>query len=79
MEKAITVRLDDETFFRLWGVARRHGLSIEEVARRSIRYCLNEVYDPDDPSKDPAVKNLLKMLLPVLGDADEAIQGDRHS
>ncbi|MDT7879223.1 MAG: hypothetical protein RQ862_11840 [Candidatus Caldarchaeales archaeon] len=66
--KEITVRLDDDTFVALWAVARRHGLSIEEIVRRSINYALNEVYDANDPSKDPAVRNLLKMLLPVLGD-----------
>jgi plasmid stability protein len=68
--KEITVRLDDDTFLRLWAVARRHGLSIEETVRRAINYALNEIYDPDDPSKDPAVRGLLKMLLPVLGDGE---------
>jgi len=65
--KEITVRLDDDTFLKLWATARRYGLSVEEIARRAIDYALNEFYDPNaDPSKDPAVRNLLKMLLPVL-------------
>jgi hypothetical protein len=67
--KTITIRVDEETFLKLWATARRYGLSIEEVARRAINYALNEFYDPNaDPSKDPAVRNLLRMLLPVLGD-----------
>jgi plasmid stability protein len=65
--KEITVRLDDDTFLKLWATARRHGLSVEEIARRAISYALNEVYDPNaDPSNDPTVRKLLTMLLPVL-------------
>jgi plasmid stability protein len=65
--KEIMVRLDDDTFLKLWATARRHGLSVEEMARRAINYALEQFYDPNaDPSNDPAVKNLLKMLLPVL-------------
>jgi plasmid stability protein len=65
--KEITVRLDDDTFLKLWATARRHGLSVEEIARRAISYVLNEVYDPNaDPSNDPTVRKLLTMLLPVL-------------
>jgi plasmid stability protein len=65
--KEITIRLDDDTFLKLWATARRHGLSVEEIARRSIDYALNQLYDPNaDPANDPTVKNLLRMLLPVL-------------
>jgi plasmid stability protein len=69
--KEITVRLDDETFLKLWATARRHGLSVEEIVRRSIDYALSQFYDPNaDPANDPAVRNLLRMLLPVL-EADQ--------
>jgi hypothetical protein len=78
--KTITIRLEEETFLKLWSTARRYGLSIEEMARRAINYALNEFYDPHaDPSKDPTVRNLLRMLLPVLEGSDEAIQSDRRS
>jgi hypothetical protein len=69
--KVITIRVSEDTFLKLWATARRYGLSIEEIARRAIEYALNEFYDPNaDPSKDPAVRNLLRMLLPVLGSDD---------
>jgi len=65
--KSIEVRLDDETFVDLWAMARRYGTSLEDAARRCIKYVLKEVENPHaDPINDPAVRRALKYLLPAL-------------
>jgi len=70
--KSIEVRLDDETFVDLWAMARRYGTSIEDAARRCIKYVLKEVESLEaDPANDPAVRRLLKWLRPVLEGGDD--------
>jgi len=67
MEKEVRVRLDEDTFVRLFAMARRYGITLEEAARRAIKYVVNEVeWYEADPSNDPAVKRLLSWLLPVV-------------
>ena len=65
--KELTIRLDDQTFVDLWAMARRYGITMEEAARRCIKYVLNEVEDPNaDPANDPAVRKLLSWIIPVM-------------
>jgi len=67
MEKEILVRLDEDTFTKLWAMARRYGITFEEAARRCIKYVLNEVEDPNaDPTSDPTVRRLLAWILPAV-------------
>lgn len=67
MEKEVRVRLDEDTFIKLWAMARRYGITFEEAARRCIKYVVNEVEAHDaDPANDPTVRELLSWLMPVL-------------
>jgi hypothetical protein len=73
MEKEVRVRLDEDTFVRLFAMARRYGITLEEAARRCIKYVVNEVEAHDaDPINDPTVRKLLGWLMPVLGRGDES-------
>jgi antitoxin component of RelBE/YafQ-DinJ toxin-antitoxin module len=66
MMKEVTIRLDDDTFVKLWAMARRYGITFEEAARRCVKYVVNEVEDPNaDPINDPTVRKLLSWILPV--------------
>ena len=67
MEKEIIVRLDEDTFTKLWAMARRYGTTMEDAARRCIKYVVNEVENPHaDPINDPTVRKLLSWILPVV-------------
>jgi len=70
--KELTVRLDDQTFVDLWAMARRYGITMEEAARRCIKYVLTEIEDPHaDPANDPTVRKLLSWILPAIREGDE--------
>jgi hypothetical protein len=67
MEKEVKVRLDDDTFMKLFAMARRYGITLEEAARRCIKYVVNEVeWHEADPANDPTVRKLLSWILPVV-------------
>jgi len=71
MMREVTIRLDDDTFVKLWAMARRYGITFEEAARRCIRYVVNEVESYDaDPVNDPTVRKLLSWILPVTKEGD---------
>jgi len=67
MEKEVKVRLDDDTFVKLFAMARRYGITLEEAARRCIKYVVNEVeWHEAEPTNDPTVRKLLSWILPVV-------------
>jgi hypothetical protein len=71
--KELTIRLDEQTYIDLWAMARRYGITMEEAARRCIKYVLSEVENPEaDPANDPTVRKLLSWILPAMrGDEKE--------
>ena len=54
--KELVVRLDDDTFLELWAMARRYGTSLEDAARRCIKYVLKEVENPHGPDQRSSSK-----------------------
>jgi len=68
----LVVRLDEQTFVRLWDVARQYGLTPQAYVLKLIHDALGKEFMG---GMDPTVERVLSMMMPVLLSDDDDDDG----